>query len=159
MNKYEHPIQRMTMTWTRVYYHLAKAIIDKYGDEGENLVKQAAEKAGDEDGARMRQLAHDWKLGINPESLLKTMTYLWPENNTEGHPRYTKKDTRSFEITSCPIEEMFKSLPDGKKIGELWQRAYHPGLWSKFNSDYSLEVEASMIGGDKTTIYTQKFTK
>ena len=149
----------MTITWTRVYYYLAKEIIDRYGDEGEELVKIAAKKAGDEDGKRMRKLAIDWGMEPNPKTFLKAMTHIWPEPNVEGHLLSEGKDKRSFEITYCPIEEEYESLPDGKRIGVMWQKSYHPGMWNQFDPEFNLEVEASMIGGDKTTIYSQTFKK
>ena len=155
--KERNDVARMGSTWARIYYHIAKEILDTLGKDGEAALKRGLQKAGIADGELLRQMTLKSGEALDLTAFKKSMGNIWPEGPTDGKAKYRTDIKTLYEIDWCCFADSWSELPDGGRIGALFCDAYHPGMWSGFHEKLRLKLEKVLTKGDPHCSFDQFF--
>jgi len=150
-------IAMMGNTWARIYYHIAREILDTLGKDGEAALRRGLQKAGTADGELLKKMTLERGAELNLNSFKKSMGCIWPEGPTEGKARYRTDTKTLYEIHWCCFADTWNALPDGQRIGALFCDEYHPGMWSGFHEKLRLKLENTLTKGDASCTFDQFF--
>lgn len=124
-------VQAMATITARLHYHYAKALVDKYGDEGREMVLQIMREFGAERGRLIRQKALAQGLEpmmVNYYKVTDLPMSGWKHETLESTPTRMR-----FKATYCPFAEVWKAL-GAPELGLLYCEedktkfeAYMPG--------------------------------
>ncbi len=156
-NKEMNEVARIGNTWAKIYYYMAKEILDSFGKEGEKVLRAGLRKAGTSDGELIRNITLERGDDLNLNSFKKSMDVIWPEGSTEGVAKYRTEKGSLFEITGCAYKDLWATLPEGQKTGAIFCEEYHPTMWSGFHEKLRLQLEKMLTKGDSCCSFKQYF--
>ena len=130
----EAEVRRMAKLQALLYYLFAKNIIEKYGEEGRDLVRRVIWEFGRVRGESVRKQVEALGLPATPDNYGKVPdlpSIGWERETVESNTR--RHHTR---ITYCPFAEMWRELgPEAEELGlifcevdEAKYRAFNPRL-------------------------------
>ena len=148
------PVEQQAFFWTAMYYYTAKAAIDRHGQEGERVIRQAIRDYGRERGRRRRNRVLKKGLPINLVSLF-TNGDLNGDNRFESDAsrNVLTEECRRHFVTRCPDAEMWERL-GGLDIGSIYCEEVHHYLYGCFDDAVQVNLcETLTNGGDICRFY------
>jgi hypothetical protein len=133
-----------TKYFIETFVHVAKVIIDRYGDEGRKLIKQGRFNAGLIDGKKMAKIAEERKLEKNAETFILLMKEFYPWGTINMIK--SSKELVVIHDDKCLPYETFKEL-NALDLAELYC-VYDHGLAEGFNPALKLKITKYMPKGD-----------
>ncbi|MCL4535486.1 MAG: L-2-amino-thiazoline-4-carboxylic acid hydrolase [Bacteroidetes bacterium] len=130
----EGEVRRMARLQALLYYLFAREIIEKYGEEGRDLVRKVVWEFGRVRGEKVREQVEAQGLPTTPDNYGKV-----PDLPSIGWERETLRsdaEQHRTRITYCPFAEMWRELgPQAEELGivfcevdEAKYRAFNPDL-------------------------------
>lgn len=116
--------------WPKLYYYIAKELIDKYETEGERALRDGIRRYGYHRGSALREQHVQWGYPINMYSLF--MAYDLPDD-----PRFRRrairlnKNERLSETLVCPIADLWIQY-GGKDLGRIYCEEYHHAMFGAY---------------------------
>jgi hypothetical protein len=127
-----------------LYYYLATEVVDRYGEEGKALLRDAIRKFGYNRGERVR--AEVEAMGLEPTMENEYLCHDIPlgskafsaESSYEGDKRITK-------ITKCTFGDTWKKL-GADEIGRIYCDVDF-AIWAGYNKDIRFQLEHNIFEG------------
>lgn len=125
------PICLLDDCWLKSYVHLAKGLIDRFGIEGESVLRQGIRNFGNDRGETLRreQLALGMKIN---------MYNLWTNYDLPDDPRFTRnkirltEEERISETLECPMAAMWIRM-GAKELGAIYCDEFHPAMFAGYH--------------------------
>lgn len=117
--------------WLKMYVHVARAITETYGIEGEVALRQGIRNFGHDRGQTLRneQLALGMKIN---------MYNLWTYYDLPGDNRFKRNrirlntQERISQTLVCPMASMWIKM-DAKELGAIYCDEFHPAMFSGYH--------------------------
>lgn len=140
------PVTRMGELYGKLYYHLAKALVDRFGKEGEEALREAIRNFAIDRGETMARQAKAMGLPLT----WKTFREIADMPDTqEGYKKYHPevKGTQPWDGL-CTYAEVWKRYPDGWKLGRIYCDEFHHAKWAAFNPKFRIDMVEVITKGD-----------
>ena len=149
MDELMESMRRMLKTSARMYMHLTKATIDRFGRDGEMTVRYGLRAYGSWRGLEMRAAHHALGLDINMKNLIgcwdNASTYI-VKDSMEAEGTYKPYDTR-FDVPYCPAAEAWKEA-EFFQWGHVYCDEFHQACASAYHPDGNVVIPQNMMKGD-----------
>lgn len=129
-----------------LYYHLAKAVVDRFGEEGKKAVSEGIHAFGKARGERVRNK-------VLEKGLPNTMSneYLYhdlPIGSTAWTAMSWEEGEKHFtNVIVCPFAETWKELGgDAPELGKLYC-AVDYAIWEGYNPNISYTLSTNVLDG------------
>ena len=143
----EHDIAEFGDLWGLMYYHLAREMIESFGDDGEKALRRAIRNYGHERGARLRKRHEEMGLPINIKSLFTH--YDLPTHPGDVRRREILKDDELLSyILVCPYQKLW-AAHGGNDIGKIYCEEFHQAMWEAYRDDIVVEIPEILTKGDE----------
>jgi len=145
------PINDGIAIMAKLYYFLAKEMIDNFGDEGEQALRRAVRNFGKSRGETLRQRHNEKGLPINVESLFSD--YDLPSSNDHDDVRnkiQLDEDNRVSETMICHLQQIWQELggEEGNRIGAIYCDEFHPHMWAAYDAAIHTELPKLLTKND-----------
>jgi len=126
-------VDKMARTLAMLYHFLSSEVVEKFGAEGEEVIRQAIHKYGDARGLKIRKEVLAQGLPLTVENLSKfydlPLPLAWVSEKIRAEENCLEK-----KVTYCPFAEEWKRLK-GEKLGLIYceqdlrmRKGYNPEL-------------------------------
>lgn len=133
----------------RLYMHLARLAVDRFGHDGERSVRLGLRAYGHWRGTEMREAHHALGHPIN----MKTLSTCW-----DNASRYVDKDSiaedgrfddfdSEFNVHYCPAAEAWKS-GNFHQMGHWYCDEFHQAAARTYHPDGNVTIHENMMKGD-----------
>lgn len=142
-------MKRLLKLSARMYMHLTKATISRFGREGEMTIRYGLRAYGQWRGLEMRAAHHAMGLEINMANLIgcwdNASTYVVKDElSAEG--QYKPYDTR-FDVHFCPASEAWKDA-EFHQWGHVYCDEFHQACASSYHPDGNVVIPQNLMKGD-----------
>jgi hypothetical protein len=126
----ELKIMNLQDSWTKLYYYLAKNLVEMFGIEGEQALREGIRNFGVDRGTTLRK--EHLKSGLQP-NLKNLFTY----GDLPGDPRFRRNkieltpQTRFSETLVCPMASLWKEM-GGMNLGRIYCEEFHHAKFSAY---------------------------
>lgn len=142
-------MKRLLKTSARMYMHLTKATIERFGKEGEMTVRYGLRAYGVWRGTEMREAHHALGLDINMKNLIgcwdNASTYIAKDQLASGGD-FKDYDTR-FDVSYCAAAEAWKE-DEFHQWGHVYCDEFHQACASAYHPDGNVVIPQNMMKGD-----------
>ncbi|MGE0004038.1 MAG: L-2-amino-thiazoline-4-carboxylic acid hydrolase [Parvibaculaceae bacterium] len=142
-------MKSLLKTSARMYMHLAKATIERFGRDGEMTVRYGLRAYGVWRGTEMREAHHALGLDINMKNLIgcwdNASVYIAKDQLASGGD-FKDYDTR-FDVSYCPAAEAWKEA-DFHQWGHVYCDEFHQACASAYHPDGNVVIPQNMMKGD-----------
>lgn len=151
--KHDADLVVMSEIVAKLYYHMAKEMLDTFGAEGEAALRRAVRAFGRDRGAALRENHKAAGIPINVESLFKH--YDMPGTSSSRFRRTTFKldeNTRQSETYVCQFKEIWEErggTPALRSLGQIYCHEFHPAMWAEYHPDITVELPKLLTEGDE----------
>lgn len=142
-------MKRVLKAGSRMYVHLTRATIERYGREGEMTVRYGLRAYGQWRGTEMREAHHALGLEINMKNLIgcwdNSSTYIAKDDMAvDGvfEPYYSRHD-----VHYCPAAEAWKDV-DFHQWGHVYCDEFHQACASTYHPDGNVVIPTNLMKGD-----------
>lgn len=141
-------LQREGNHIANIYYWIATALIEKFGQEGRDMVESALVEMGKKRGQELKER-------LDRAGLEKTWANIW--DNFDLAYKYAWKmkleetaDERSFvaKVEYCPLAEIWAELGD-TELGPLYCDHTYGAIFKELNSGAKIKIPKCLSKGDK----------
>ncbi|MGQ9583972.1 MAG: L-2-amino-thiazoline-4-carboxylic acid hydrolase [Anaerolineae bacterium] len=142
----------MSEIMAKLYYHLAKEMLDSFGAEGEAALRRAVRAFGRDRGATLRQRHMAQNLPINLKTLFQH--YDLPGTESSRFRRTTfrlDEDTRQSETYECHFCDVWNDLGGEqalRTLGQIYCNEFHQAMWGEYDSDIHVDLPRLLTLGD-----------
>lgn len=150
--KHDEDLVIMSEMVAKLYYHMAKEMLDSFGEEGEAALRRAVQAFGRDRGSSLKKRHEDQGLPINVKSLFEH--YDMPGTSSSRFRRTTFKldeNTRQSETYVCQFKEIWEGLGGVKALrtlGQIYCNEFHPAMWGAYDPDIKVELPRLLTQGD-----------
>jgi hypothetical protein len=143
----EENLQVMMDLQAKMYYYLAKGLIDNFGLPGEAAVRRAIRRFGWERGKKLRAEHLAKGLEINTYNLF---TYY----DLPGDSRFKRNridfttETRLSETLECTFYEVWRTFADGNRLGRIYCEEIHHQIFGAYDSAVQTNLATTLTQGD-----------
>ncbi|MGW9333324.1 L-2-amino-thiazoline-4-carboxylic acid hydrolase [Bosea sp. NPDC055594] len=142
-------MKRLLKVSARMYMHLAKATITRFGREGEMTIRLGLRAYGLWRGTEMRQAHQAMGLEINMKNLIgcwdNASTYIVKDAMEEGGT-YLPYDTR-FDVHYCPAAEAWQDA-EFFQWGHMYCDEFHQACAAAYHPDGNVVIPQNLMKGD-----------
>lgn len=142
-------MKRLLKTSARMYMHLTKETIGRFGREGELTIRYGLRFYGKWRGTEMREAHHAMGLEINMKNLIgcwdNASTYI-VKDSMEAEGLYHPYDTR-FDVHYCPAAEAWKEA-EFYAGGHMYCDEFHQACASTYHPDGNVVIPQNLMKGD-----------
>jgi L-2-amino-thiazoline-4-carboxylic acid hydrolase len=142
-------MKRLLKTSARMYMHLTKVTIERFGREGEMTIRYGLRSYGKWRGIEMREAHHAMGLEINMKNLIgcwdNASTYII-KDDMESEGTYKPYDTR-FDVHYCPAAEAWKDA-EFHQWGHVYCDEFHQACASTYHPDGNVVIPRNLMKGD-----------
>jgi L-2-amino-thiazoline-4-carboxylic acid hydrolase len=142
-------MKRLLKTSARMYMHLTKTTISRFGRQGEMTIRLGLRSYGHWRGTEMRQAHHAMGLEINMKNLIgcwdNASTYI-VKDSMEAEGSYKPYDTR-FDVHYCPAAEAWQDA-DFYQWGHVYCDEFHQACASTYHPDGNVVIPQNLMKGD-----------
>lgn len=142
-------MKRLLKTSARMYMHITKATIERFGREGEMTIRYGLRAYGHWRGAEMREAHHAMGLELNMKNLIgcwdNASTYI-VKDEMEEDGQYKPYDTR-FDVHYCPAAEAWKDA-EFHRWGHVYCDEFHQACASTYHPDGNVVIPQNLMKGD-----------
>lgn len=143
----EAEVRRMAKLQALLYHLFARNLVEKYGEEGREMVRRVIWEFGQVRGESVRERVQALGLPLSPNNYGKVPdlpSIGWERETVESHERLHR--TR---ITYCPFAEMWEELgPEAVELGRIFCEV-DEAKYGAFNAELSFARPESMLCGGK----------
>lgn len=117
--------------WLKMYVHVARALTESFGIEGEAALRQGIRNFGHDRGQTLRK--EQLKLGMKIN-----MYNLWTYYDLPGDKRFKRNkirlntEERISQTLVCPMASMWIKM-GAKKLGAIYCDEFHPAMFSGYH--------------------------
>ena len=155
IDKAQHDADLVAMSEmvAKLYYHMAKEMLDTFGEEGEKALRRAVRAYGRDRGATLREKHREAGIPLTVESIFKH--YDMPGTESSHFRRTTFKldeNTRQSETYVCQFNEIWNDhggVPALRSLGQIYCNEFHPAMWGEYDPDISVELPRLLTQGDE----------
>ena len=140
------PHEQAQYLWSSLFHFLAKETIDRHGEEGERVVRQAVRDYGTARGRRMRQTA-------DAEGRPATLETLFSSNDLPGDGRFARladavltPEVKRSCTTRCPNAEIWAQL-GAQRYGEIYCEEVHHAIYMGFDPAVQVNLSETLTNG------------
>ncbi len=150
--KHDEDLVIMSEMLAKLYFHMAKEMLDSFGDEGEAALRRAVQAFGRDRGASLKKRHLAQELPINVRSLFEH--YDAPGTNSSRFRRTTFKlneNTRQSETYVCQFWDVWNELGGVealRSLGQIYCNEFHPAMWGEYDPDIKVELPMLKTQGD-----------
>lgn len=151
-SKHDEHLVIMSEMMAKLYFHMARGMLDSFGDEGEAALRQAIRAFGRDRGATLRERHLAKGLPINVKSLFEH--YDMSGTKSSRFRRTTFKldeDTRQSETYVCHFQEVWNQLGGVealRSLGQIYCNEFHQAMWAAYDADIRVELPSLLTQGD-----------
>jgi hypothetical protein len=127
-----------------LYYFLANAIINRFGDEGKSLVESSLIEMGKMRGANLKRSLAEYNDRPTVRKILENIDL--PKFKAWGLSFEDFGDSVKVECSYCPLAEVWHDLGD-KQIGSMFCRSQYKAIFKELDSKSSVEISETMAEG------------
>lgn len=142
-------MKRLLKVSARMYMHLAKATITRFGREGEMTIRLGLRAYGAWRGSEMRQAHQAMGLEINMKNLIgcwdNASTYIVKDSMDENGT-YQAYDTR-FDVHYCPAAEAWQDA-EFFQWGHAYCDEFHQACAAAYHPDGNVVIPQNLMKGD-----------
>jgi hypothetical protein len=142
-------MKRLLKTSARMYMHLTKTTIERFGREGEMTIRYGLRSYGKWRGIEMREAHHAMGLEINMKNLIgcwdNASTYI-VKDAMESDGTFLPYDTR-FDVHYCPAAEAWKDA-EFHQWGHMYCDEFHQACASTYHPDGNVVIPQNLMKGD-----------
>ena len=142
-------MKRLLKTSARMYMHLTKSTVTKFGRDGEMSIRYGLRAYGKWRGTEMREAHHAMGLEINMKNLIgcwdNASTYI-VKDSMEAEGTYHSHDTR-FDVHYCPAAEAWKDA-EFYQYGHMYCDEFHQACASTYHPDGNVVIPLNLMKGD-----------
>ena len=152
-SKQDEDLVVMSEMIAKLYFHMAKEMLDSFGAEGEAALRRAVQAFGRDRGATLKKRHQANELPINVRSLFEQ--YDMPGTDSSRFRRTTFKldeNTRQSETYICHFCEIWEELggvPALRSLGQIYCNEFHPAMWGEYDPDIKVQLPKLMTQGDE----------
>lgn len=149
---HDEDLIRMSEIMAKLYFHLARALLDEFGPEGEVALREAIRAFGRDRGAALRDRHIARGIPINVKSLFEH--YDLPGTESSRFRRTTIRldaDTRQSETYVCHFHEVWEALGGieaSRTLGQIYCNEFHQAMWGEYHPDIQVELPCLLTQGD-----------
>ncbi len=130
-------VVQMMEHYGKIYYYLAREMVDTFGAEGEEALRRAIRAYARDRGAALRSRHQAEGIEINAKSLAEH--YDMPGSRTGTFRRtfiQLDEDNRVSETYVCQLAKIWERLgaDAGLRIGSIYCDEFHPAMWGEYDS-------------------------
>jgi len=134
------PVARMGELYGKIYYHLAKELVDVFGDEGEEALRRAIRNFAIDRGEQSRAQAEAMGLPLDWHTFSRDSIADMPDTQP-GYKKYHPNVTGTSPSNGlCTYAEVWKNYPDGYKLGKIYCDEFHHAKWKAFNPNFRVDM-------------------
>lgn len=142
-------MKRLLKVSARMYMHLTRSTIERFGREGEMTVRYGLRAYGHWRGTEMRQAHHAMGLDLDMKNLIgcwdNASTYIVKDEMSDNGI-YKPHDT-SFDVPYCPAAEAWKDA-DFHRWGHVYCDEFHQACASAYHPDGNVVIPINLMKGD-----------
>ncbi len=152
-SKHDEDLVVMSEMIAKLYFHMAKEMLDSFGEEGEAALRRAIQAFGRDRGATLKKRHQAKQLPINVKSLFDQ--YDMPGTDSSRFRRTTFKldeNTRQSETYVCHFQEIWEELggvPALRSLGQIYCNEFHPAMWGEYDPDIKVQLPKLLTQGDE----------
>ena len=136
-------------TQGRLYMHLARIAVNRFGPEGERSVRLGLRAYGHWRGREMREAHHALGRPINMKTLItcwdNASTYV-DKDSIESEGRFDDFDTE-FNVHYCPAAEAWKK-GEFHQMGHWYCDEFHQAAARTYHPDGNVTIHENLMKGD-----------
>lgn len=128
--------------WLKMYVHIARAMVDGYGIEGEAALRRGLRNFGYDRGRTLRkeQLALGMKINMYN---LWTYYDLPEDNRFKRNKIRLNKQERISQTLVCPMANMWIKM-DAKDLGAIYCDEFHPAMFEGYHPKITTNLGETM---------------
>lgn len=130
-----------------LYLSIAKEVIEKYGEEGRNMIQKGIRTFGRTRGERIAERVKRAGEPLTLENFFKFYDVPVTAITKQSDPKIIREGKLYKKITSCPLAEFFRE-EDQPEIGKLYCEQDF-AMIEAYNPELRFEKGASLMEGDK----------
>jgi hypothetical protein len=142
-------MKRLLKVSARMYMHLAKTTVTRFGRDGEMTVRLGLRAYGAWRGLEMRQAHQAMGLEINMKNLIgcwdNASTYI-EKDTMDASGSYLPYDTR-FDVNYCPAAEAWSDA-EFFQWGHAYCDEFHQACASTYHPDGNVVIPQNLMKGD-----------
>ena len=142
-------MKRLLKTSARMYMHLTKVTIERFGHDGEMTIRYGLRAYGKWRGTEMREAHHAMGLEINMKNLIgcwdNASTYI-VKDAMEADGQFLPYDTR-FDVHYCPAAEAWQDA-EFYQWGHVYCDEFHQACASTYHPDGNVVIPLNLMKGD-----------
>ena len=150
---FDNPVSAIGNIYCIMYYYVAAAICDAFGDAGEASVRAGLLRYGH---ARGQMLAWRQEKDGHERNVKNFFTYYdLPGDSRTTRNRWllteTEAESKNFSCQMADIWKILEGVPlDGgvTKIGSMYCQVFHPAMWEGYRSDMHVDLKQAFSYGD-----------
>lgn len=149
-------VEKMARTMAKLYYFMAKEVVEEFGEAGKEAVKRAVINYGEYRGKQIREKVEAQGLPLTVENLGKfydlPLGFAWKSDKLRKEENLLEK-----KVTYCPFAEEWKSL-GAEELGLIYC-LQDEALRKAFNPDFDFTQFTNVLSGHKDCHTVLKNTK
>lgn len=149
MKAEQQEIMKLGDIWARLYYHLARELIEGFGVRGESALRRGIRRFGRERGLSMRAQHTSQGLDINLKSLFQHYD-LPPDPRTGRITACLSESERISQTTACPYADMWLCYPRGDELGRIYCEEVHHAIFSAYDEAVQTNLTDTITQGHET---------
>ena len=142
------PVARMGELYGKIYYHMAKEMVDTFGGDGEEALRRSIRNFAIDRGEQMRAQAEAMDLPLDWHTFSREGIADMPDTQP-GYKKYHPEVKGSQPSDGlCTYAEVWKRYPDGYKLGKIYCDEFHHAKWKAYNPKFRVDMVEVVTKGD-----------
>jgi len=138
IEKLKEAVKTLGGFYASLYAHLAKEVIDTFGEKGEEAIREGTRKYGKWRGANLRKAHQEQGYEINLKNLFEH--YDMPNTNMlKSHRFKTGEREWASEVFECTLYDMWERI-GMVDMGLLYCEEFHHAMWQTYWDKIKLEM-------------------
>jgi hypothetical protein len=142
-------VRRLLKVSARLYMHMTRATLDRFGKQGEMTVRYGLRAYGEWRGIEMREAHHAMGLEVNMKNLIAcwdSASVFVIQDEMHDEKNHKPYDT-IFDVRYCPASEAWKEA-DFHQWGHVYCDELHQALASTYHPDGNVVIPQNLMKGD-----------
>ncbi|MEW5919859.1 MAG: L-2-amino-thiazoline-4-carboxylic acid hydrolase [Bacillota bacterium] len=138
-------VAQLTEYAARLFYHLAGTVVERFGEEGAQAVRDAIHAFGVERGRRVRHKVEEAGLAVTQENEYKYHDLPIGSSAWQGETRQ-ENNCHITHVTRCPFGNTWKEL-GANEIGLLYCDIDY-AIWEGYQPQIEFQLTKNILKGD-----------
>jgi len=145
------PVNDAVALMAKLYFFMAKEMLDTFGDEGEQGLRRAIRNFGVSRGEALREQHENIGLPIDVESLFNNYDLPYGKDHYQVRNIIQfDQDNRVSETMICHLQEVWHELggKEGKRIGSIYCDEFHQAMWGAYDQNITVDLPSLLSKDD-----------